>query len=51
MTSLDTYTPIYTQFCTEVVSNKASEDYGRLGATPKLQEWKAERAPKQLLEQ
>lgn len=44
------YTPLYTQMVTEIKSNKKSEIYGWLGSTPKLREWKDERAPKALLE-
>lgn len=42
---------VYQEFTTEIQSNKAEENYGWLGSTPQLQEWKDERAPKGLLEQ
>lgn len=41
---------IYQTITTEVPSTKASEDYGWLGSTPGLTEWKNERAPKSLIE-
>lgn len=43
-------TPIYTQLTTEVASNKSSEEYGWLGATPELRKWIDERAPKGIKE-
>lgn len=42
---------LYPEITTEVKSTNASEDYGWLGSTPWLTEWKDERAPKALLEQ
>lgn len=44
------YTPMYTDFVTEVKSTKKQEVYGWLGSTPKLRKWRDERAPKALLE-
>lgn len=50
MTAAQTYSPIYPMMTTEVPSTKESEVYDRLSSTPSLREWKAERAPKALLE-
>lgn len=50
MTAWQTYSPLYPQMTTEVPSNKQSEVYDRLSSSPKLREWKAERAPRALLE-
>lgn len=41
---------LYEQITTEVPSEKAEEVYARLGANPRLREWRDERAPKALLE-
>jgi len=41
---------IYPLICTEIKSNKSLETYDWLGATPKMQEWISERAPKGMLE-
>lgn len=49
-TAAQTYTPMFTDLVTEVKSKKKSEIYGWLGSTPKLREWRDERAPKALIE-
>lgn len=41
---------IYPLVTTEMPSTASKEDYGWLGNTPRLREWKSERAPKALLE-
>lgn len=41
---------IYPMVTTEMPSTASKEDYGWLGNTPRLREWKSERAPKALLE-
>lgn len=46
--SFDSVPTIYQDITTEITSSKASEDYGWLGDTPELREWKSERLPKAL---
>lgn len=46
----DSVATIFQEVTTEVPSTKASEDYGWLGSTPWLKEWKDERAPQALIE-
>lgn len=43
-------TTIYQDICTEIPSNKGTEEYGWLGETNGLKEWKDERTPHALLE-
>lgn len=46
----DAVPTIYQDLVTQVNSSKASEEYGWLGDTPQLREWKSERVPKALQE-
>lgn len=50
MNTFNAYTPVYKTLATEVMSTKSSEDYGRLGHTPQMQEWLDERKAKGLSE-
>lgn len=46
----DSVPTIYQDLVTTVTSSKSSEEYGWLGDTPELREWKSERTPKALAE-
>lgn len=46
----DSVPTIYQDITTQINSGKSSEDYGWLGDTPQLREWKGERMPKALKE-
>lgn len=48
--AFDSVPTIYQDLTTTITSTKASEDYGWLGDTPELMEWKGERTPKALRE-
>lgn len=50
MKAFEAVPTIYQELTTEVTSTKASEDYGWLGDTAELIEWKGERTPKALRE-